>query len=112
MMMMIRGSRSTVQDISSTTKGGGIDKKRNDPVLYQFNIRQEEVDDDNNDEIVLVLFFFSPPPPPLQHEIHIDKRKGRIIHRMYYTIHTRGGTLFCRKIYSYHALFLSSFSLF
>ena len=103
-----------VQDISSTTKGGGIDskkivyhnqqrtciilsirvcfliisflcfflfspyynqifcsllyisyytrthsQKKNDPVLYQFNIRQEE----DNDDIVLVLFpfFFVPP---------------------------------------------------
>ena len=60
----------------------------------------------------LYCFLFLSSPPPKHIEIHFDKRKGRIIHRMYYTIHTRGGTLICRKIYSYHALFFLLFHYF
>ena len=41
----------------------------------------------------------------------IGKRKERIVHCTYYTIHNRGGVLFYRGIYSYHtnSFFLFSF---
>ena len=38
-------------------------------------------------------------------ETHFGKRKGRIIQRMYYILHNRGGTLLHHDIYSYHVNF-------
>ena len=83
-------------------------EKRDDPVLHQFNIRQENEENDNND-IVLVMFPFFVNTPTHKHKIHWQEKK-RIICCTYYTIHNTGGTLFYCEIYSYQpSLFLSFF---
>ena len=66
--------------------------KRNDPVLYQFKIRQEE---EKDDDMVLVSFPF------------LVGEKGRIVHCTYYTIYNSGGTLFYPETYSHHDISFS-----
>ena len=59
------------------------------------NIRQENEEHDNG--IVLVMFPSSFCHTHHQIEIDFGKRKGSIIHCTYYTLHSRGCTLFVAK---------------
>ena len=86
--------RPGIVPILHKAKGGGR-RRRHRPCIISF------------------LFLSHPPTPTHQHiGIHFDKRKERIIHFTYYTLHKRWGILFCHKIYSYYVNFFFFLSFF
>ena len=57
---------------------------RNDPVLYQFDIRQENEEENDDGDIILVLFLFLSHPPTRRYTIHWhEKREDSSLYVLY-----------------------------